>query len=416
MTEHCPLEGNAPSFPITKRYVYAGAVTKRLGFLERRNKTLALVLGGGITPLGTLRALAALHLPVFCHTNAGDLVTNSRFFSPAPLASGTSDLATLLTSTTIRDAVLFPCSDGWVRQVCALPAELRIRFPASVPTLEVADKFLDKDSFRALLEQFAIPHPRTIQLNSEADFQNIDQAHFDEMFIKPRDSQSFFSRVGVKAWRTRSLDEARKRFLEAQQFGLSVVLQQYVQGPAHNHLFIDGFIDRERSIRALFARTRLRIYPPDFGNSTFMKSISLADVPQAIDSVQRLLPAAGYRGIFSAEFKKDERDGVYRILEVNIRPWWYVGFAVNCGVNVIDLAYRDALGLPVPKVDKYPVGKNCIYPYYDYACLRESGQFNLISWLKDLWGAQQPVFCWRDPWPAAVATVKTMKIRKSNRG
>jgi len=47
--------------------------------------------------------------------------------------------------------------------------------------------------------------------------------------------------------------------------------------------------------------------------------------------------------VFSAEFKFDERDGLFKILEVNARPWWYVDFAARCGVDVCRMAYRDAL-------------------------------------------------------------------------
>ena len=85
----------------------------------------------------------------------------------------------------------------------------------------------------------------------------------------------------------------------------------------------------------------------------------------------RFLAALEYRGTFSAEFKRDERDGVWKLLEVNCRQWWYVGFAASCGVNVTRMTYRDALGLPVGPVDRYRIGVRCVHPYYDWqACAR----------------------------------------------
>jgi predicted ATP-grasp superfamily ATP-dependent carboligase len=113
-----------------------------------------------------------------------------------------------------------------------------------------------------------------------------------------------------------------------------------------------------------------------------------------------------YRGVFSAEFKRDERDVEYRILELNTRPWWYVEFAARCGVNVCAMAYRDAQGLDVEKVTSYAVGRRCVFPYYDfYACsaLRRAGRMSLRAWVSAWVGATQPVLTWRDPMPGVRA-------------
>ena len=85
-----------------------------------------------------------------------------------------------------------------------------------------------------------------------------------------------------------------------------------------------------------------------------------------------LLARVNYRGIFSAEFKRDARDGQYRILEVNTRAWTYVEFASRCGVNVCEMAWQDALGLPVTAASpSYPVGAGCVSLPRDIRSLRE---------------------------------------------
>ena len=122
----------------------------------------------------------------------------------------------------------------------------------------------------------------------------------------------------------------------------------------------------QAAIKALFARRRLRIYPPDFGNSTAMVSIPLDDVQQAVDSLRTVLHAVGYRGIFSGEFKRDPRDGRFKLLEINTRPWWFIDFAVRCGVDVCRMAYDDALGAAGHRCEQYKVGATCVFPYYDF--------------------------------------------------
>jgi predicted ATP-grasp superfamily ATP-dependent carboligase len=177
---------------------------------------------------------------------------------------------------------------------------------------------------------------------------------------------------------------------------------------------VDGFVDRAGRLNATFARRRLRMHPPDFGNSTYMVSVARDRVADAIATIQRLVERVGYRGIFSAEFKYDDRDGLFKILEVNARPWWYVEFAARCGVDVCSMAFRDALGLRAKPAGAYRVGRACVFPYYDYGACRElsrQGQLSLWEWARSWLMAEQPVFRWSDPLPAVIETSRGLGRR-----
>jgi predicted ATP-grasp superfamily ATP-dependent carboligase len=181
------------------------------------------------------------------------------------------------------------------------------------------------------------------------------------------------------------------------------MLQEYVPGPPSNHYFLDGFAGEGGEILALLVRRRLRMYPTDFGNSTFMVSVPPDEAAEAAASLRHLLGSLGYRGMFSAEFKRDERDGTFRILEVNARPWWYVEFAARAGMDVVRLAYRAALGLPLDPPKRYQVGRTMIYPYYDHPACRALVPGRVAAarrFLADLVRADQAVFSWDDPVPA----------------
>ena len=134
-----------------------------------------------------------------------------------------------------------------------------------------------------------------------------------------------------------------------------------------------------------------------------MVSVPLSQVEAATDSLRKILSAVGYRGIFSAEFKRDERDQQFRILEVNARVWIYVEFAGRCGVDVVSMAYRDALGLAVADVETYRHGARMVSPYLDLAALRHAWlnkQMSAASGMRSWVGAQQPAFNFTDPVPS----------------
>ncbi|GAG91404.1 unnamed protein product [marine sediment metagenome] len=160
------------------------------------------------------------------------------------------------------------------------------------------------------------------------------------------------------------------------------------------------------------------MYPLEFGNSSLMVSVPLQDLGEACEYLDGFFRSIGYHGIFSAEFKKDQRDGVFRILEINARPWWFTEFAARCGVDVVTMAYKVALGESVSPIRSYKTGQTLIHPFYDLqACLaigpnlpRAIGRF-----LSPLLKAGQPVFSWEDPLPAfrVMKTLARGLVRRS---
>lgn len=366
-----------------------------------------------------MRRFAAAGIPAAAVADTPGFERRSRWYHPGPVSRGrppAEDLADYLRTSVADPAVLIPCSDAWVLRVAGLPADVRARFPASLSAPAVLEQLLDKWGLAGLLAAAQVPHPKTVVLDSPADLARVPEDLLRASFLKPRDSLRFFARYGVKAFWVRTREEALARLAETTAAGLAVQLQEYVPGPADNHYFVDGFMDRDGAVPALFARRRLRMYPPDFGNSTLLLSVPLTEAAGAVDGVTRLLAHVGYRGIFSAEFKRDARDGEFKLLEVNVRPWWYVEFAGRCGVDVCLLAYQDALGERVAPVRSYAVGKACVYPYYDYyACraLRREGRLSVAAWAASWLTAMQPVFRWSDPRPALGEVARILWSRLS---
>ncbi len=257
------------------------------------------------------------------------------------------------------------------------------------------------------MAELELPHPRSFALERETDLDAIEDRVFESAFLKPKSSPLFLQKFQAKGLAVHSRAEALARFREVTAAGFEVILQEYIPGPPTEHYFIDGFIDRDRAVRARFARQRLRMHPPDFGNSTYMVSVTIESIRPAMESLETLLSKLEYRGIFSAEFKRDRRDGRFYLIEVNARPWWYVGFAEDCGVNVCAMAYADALGLPLPSLQPYPVGKKCVYPFIDlqeYRWHRRNcpgvPQASLLSRVGVWLTAIKPTFAWDDPRPA----------------
>jgi predicted ATP-grasp superfamily ATP-dependent carboligase len=365
------------------------------------------VVGSGLGALGALRLLRRAGVPAFSLSAVPSHESKSRWFRPlaggnGSLADGAS-LARVLEGSSLERGVLLPCSDSLQTAVSELPPELAARFPSSTPSPAAVAQLTNKAKFAALLQSTGVPHPRTFTLDDEDNLERFPAGEYRELFLKPVDSASFMRRYGVKACRVRDLDDARAQLARIRADGYRVVLQEYVPGPASNHFLVDGFASAQGEIRALFARQRLRMYPVDFGDSTYMISVPLSAVEPAVQMLRIILAAVRYRGIFSAEFKRDARDGVFKLLEINARIWIYVEFTGRCGVDVCRMAYRDALGLSLGEVPAYRTGVRLVSPYFDLAGAydaRSRRSLRTLAWLRSWLGAQQPHFNWTDPMPA----------------
>jgi predicted ATP-grasp superfamily ATP-dependent carboligase len=381
------------------------------------SETPVLVLGGSVTALGAIRSLGALGIPVFAACDRNDLAARSRWTrllnSSLPEFSTVESLAAYLDALPFVRAVLLPCSDAWAEAVAMLPAEIATRFPSYVSSPAVLRRLTDKEQFATLVREHGIPHPQTLFVHTVADLERHDLAPDTQYFLKARNSQQFIAKTGVKAYMVASAEEARFRVADLTAAGLGVVLQEYVPGPPSNHYFVDGFAADGGKVVARFARQRLRMHPPHFGNSTYMRSVALAQVPDIVATVDRLIEASGLRGIFSVELKRDQKTGIAKVLEVNARAWWYVHYATACGVNVCEMAYRAALGEPLPPFDgSYRVGRTCVFVRPDYRAWRAQSRDQpislascVVSWL----GGEHMIFLPSDPMPFVHRCVDSAK-------
>ena len=363
-----------------------------------------VVLGLGLSALGTARSLGRAGLHPYLVCPKGDLAGLTRWTRGRVLRIPETDdpavLGVALEQLGLAGAVLVPCTDEWSEVIAKLCATDGSSYVTSAPDPEVVELLVDKLSFAETVERLDVPHPRTIAIAEESELDGLD---LDGFFLKPRHSQLFARRYHRKAFSFEGLEEARSAFRMIADVGLGAVLQEFIPGPPTAHYFIDGFVDRTGQIVALFPRQRLRMFPLDFGNSTLMVSVPLGAVEGAVASLTKLLTGIGYRGIFSAEFKRDSRDGVFKIVEVNTRPWWFIEFATLCGVNVALLAYRDALGLELPDSRDYAADVRCVLLPQDaraYRALRKSHELTLVAWIRSWVGAKPTIFDMTDPLPA----------------
>src|SRR5262245_7608497 len=330
-------------------------------------------MGSHIAALGVLRRLSRRGVPCRVLDHTPDIIVRSRWYRPAPRTlAETPDpriLASHLRSLPMPGAVLIACSDVWTQAVAGLPADVRERFRTSVPPPEAVARFVDKAAFAELVDGLGIPHPRTTVVRSVADLAGVPDEDLRDGFLKPVDSGRYYRHYGTKGAFVHSRTEAEAAVAEASALGITFLVQEWIPGDMASTILFDGFVDRHGRVAAMLARRRVRMDPPRISNHTVDVTIPLTETGDAPAQARRLLEAVSYRGIFNVEFKRDARDGTFRIIELNPRPFWLIAHIAAAGVDLPWLAYLDAQDLPVPPIDRYEVGRYGMYAISAIAAL-----------------------------------------------
>ena len=366
-----------------------------------------LIFGAHLAALGVLRVLARHGIPTYVVDDTTNVIVRSRWYRPAERTlAETSDpavLAEYLGSLELPRAVLIACSDQWALAVSGLPAELRERFPASIAPHAAIEQFVDKDRFRGLVDRLGIPRPKTIPIREPADLELASDEDLAVGFLKPTESHLNNRHFKTKGFFVESREDAERRVARARAAGITFMLQEWIPGDESKTVIIDGFVDRHGDVRALHARRRVRMDPPRLANTSCDVTIPLTELDACMPAVRTLLEATDYRGIFMIEFKFDERDGLFKIIELNARPFWLIGHVERAGVDLPLMSYLDAQELPVPAPPPYQVGRYGMYEILDATAilrawrhLRRPAGSVLRPWLR----GDRALFWFRDPMPA----------------
>lgn len=128
-----------------------------------------------------------------------------------------------------------------------------------------------------------------------------------------------------------------------------MILQDYVPGDGY------GFfaLYRRGNAMAIFMHRRRREFPVTGGPSTSAESVL---VPELRQVGLKLLDALKWHGAAMVEFKKDARDGVFRLMEVNPKFWGSLDLAIASGVDFPYLATKLALSEDFDPVFEYQTG------------------------------------------------------------
>ncbi|HEY1805471.1 MAG TPA: ATP-grasp domain-containing protein [Terracidiphilus sp.] len=309
----------------------------------------AVVVGGDHPGLGIVRSLGRRGIPVFvlddqhCISSWSRYVT--KFIKVADILDERKTVDAVLQTGrrfNLRNWILFPTRDETVAAFSRHRAELAEFFRVGTGEWNSVQWAWDKNKTYNLAVTLGIPCPETFNLKNAGELSTLYSRL--PLAIKPAVKENFFYATRAKAWRANSAEELNHYYEKAAQKikAEEILIQEIIPGDGREQFSFCAFVQHGKLHSTLTAR-RARQHPREFGRAaTYVETV---ENPEIVELSERFLRAINYHGLVEIEFKRDPRDGKYKILDVNARAWGFHSIGSACGVDFPYLLYADLLGL-----------------------------------------------------------------------
>jgi predicted ATP-grasp superfamily ATP-dependent carboligase len=310
----------------------------------------ALVLGADYRGLGVVRSLGRRGIPVWVLTQPGEtLAAHSRYARRSLRLPAEPDAradALLALGDEIGGWALVPTTDEDAALVARNRERLAERFTLTSPGWESLRWAYDKRWTYRLGEVCGIACPWTAQPRDREELASLDVPF--PAILKPAVKTDFNRLTAAKAWRVDDRRELLERYDEACGLVAADVLLVQELVPGDGGQYSHAALCRDGEPLASITARRTRQYPADFGRaSTFVETI---DDPATAEQAEAVFAQMQLTGLAEVEFKRDERDGSLKLLDINPRVWGWHTLGAAAGVDFPYLLWQLVSGEHVPRV------------------------------------------------------------------
>ena len=235
-------------------------------------------------------------------------------------------------------APIFALADDDLNAVAAVRDRLADRFLYPFPEWAVLKRIQDKRHQVERARELGIPTPRTAAKPT-------DELGFP-VLVKPSRPDDFRRAFGVKAFRCGTRAELDVAWRRAQPY--EPMVWEWIPGGDDTLYTLGSYLTRDGDALGVFSGRKLLQDPPGIGTARVAEA---RWVDEVFEQGVALLRGLGFHGVSQVEFKRDPRDGAYKLMEVNPRLWQWHALAAACGVNLSHIACCDVAGEPLPRAE-----------------------------------------------------------------
>jgi len=254
--------------------------------------------------------------------------SRNRFVSPDAHADPTRFLGSI---RALGEVVVFPTPRRAAHLIARHLGDLEVLAP--FPDWEILERVQSK---RAQLDQalaagvdvpqthYPGPRPRLGRPQRRSDC----RCSSNRNIPSASSNASADRRSGARRWA-----RSRTPYTQAEEFGAMV--QELIPGEDDALYTVGSYVARDGRPLGVFSGRKLRQTPPGIGTCRVGEAIW---VQAAVDAALRLLEAFDYFGLSQVEFKRDPRDGKFKLMEIQSASVAMARARSACGIDLPRIA------------------------------------------------------------------------------
>ncbi len=237
-------------------------------------------------------------------------------------------------------AVLFSCDDRSVYDLSAHLEDLSKHFRIPFPDHSILAQGQDKaEAWRTCLRA-GVPTPQTHQPDPE-EVEKLAESLEYPVLVKPRLTLGFIPQHARKLYVCHGPDELVADYAKVHATHPDPLIQERIPGGDDSVYQIMVLLNQDQDLVGSFCFRKLAQWPVGFGIGCLCVSLHL---PVLLEQSLRFLKEIDWFGLASVEYKYDERDGLYKLIDVNTRFCGETNMAMAAGLNFPLALYRLARG------------------------------------------------------------------------
>ena len=269
-------------------------------------------------------------------------------------------------------------NDDFYQQILAeYSEELKKNLLLLIPKEQINAIAADKSETVNTALKYGFPVPKTYHITDNFNNVKIDLP----LIIKPRGGSrgQYVIKSRDKLVETlRIIDKSRDDY----------IAQEWIPGNVRNLCTFGTIFDENSEPKAIFTARRLSVMQSKQIHQGITTYLVSERIPELIKPSIQFMKDIKWQGIAELEYKFDERDSKFKLLEINPRIWSWTRLPAACGVDFAKIYYDLLCGKDESPVFEFRTGVTYLRSITDmYSSLYKftAGEVNLKDTCKDLY-------------------------------
>jgi predicted ATP-grasp superfamily ATP-dependent carboligase len=259
----------------------------------------------------------------------------------------------------------------------------------------------DKMTMFGLAREHGVPTPGTMLPRNPAEALRYAETAKYPVMLKGAMGNKLFERTGKKMVVVNDAKELMQWYGELEDpREPNLMIQELIPGGDDEVYIFNGYFDSSSRCLAAFTGRKIRQYPVHVGCASLGESTWIPEVAEITISFMQKI---GYKGVLDIGYRRDPRDGQYKVLDINPR----VGQAFRLFVAENDMDCVRALYIDLTRQEMPPVvpreGRRWLIEDFDLTSTMDYfGERSLTvgEWLRSYRRVEEAAwFSVRDPLP-----------------